>query len=254
MARQDTTKVLQPSEQPLDFPAPFVAAQDSTVLGGGLDPIGTVRCDQFDALALERSVQFIAVVGLVPDQSLRGIGDKPVFNSILDKGDFMWRSRCNVYGDRKTMAVCHSHDLRTFAPLGLSHCEAPFFATTKVPSMKHSDRSSLPRLRRSSARASRTALSVPASTHSWKRRWQVWYEGKRPGKSAQGAPVRNIQNMPFSTARSSIRGRPRLSTRSMTGSSGSMRVHCSSVSSSARLILCHLREKDAPKLTEVIES
>jgi hypothetical protein len=123
-----------------------------------------------------------------------------------------------------------------------------------VASMKHSDRSSLSRLRKSSANASSTVLSVPELTHSWKRRWQVWYEGNRPGKSAQGAPVRKIQNMPFNTARSSIRGRPRLSTRSMTGSSGSMRFHCSSVSSSARLILCHLRKNDTPKLTEVIES
>jgi hypothetical protein len=159
-----------------------------------------------------------------------------------------------VYGDRKTMAVCHSHDLRTFAPLGLSHAEPPFFATTKVPSMKHSDRSSLPRLRKSSAKVSSTDFNVPDSTHSWNRRWQVWYEGKRPGRSAQGAPVRRIQKMPLSTARSSIRGRPRPSTRSILGSSGSIRLHCSSVSSSARLIRsCHLGEKDYPKLTEALD-
>jgi len=254
MARQDAAKVLQPGKEPLDLPAALVATQCPTVLRGGADSIGSVRRDQLDSLLLKLGIKFIAVVGFIPDQSFRDIGNKPVFNSIRDKGDFMWRSRCNVYGDRKTIAVCHSHDLRTFAPLGLSHCEAPFFATTKVASMKHSERSSLPRLRRSSAKASSTALSVPESTHSWKRRWQVWYEGNRPGRSAHGAPVRNIQKMPFSTARSSIRGRPRLSTRSMTGSSGSTSFHCSSVSSSARLILCHLGRKDAPKLTEVIES
>jgi len=208
MAGQDTTKVLQPGEQPLDFPAALVPAQCATNLRNRADSIGTVWCDQLNSLLLQLGIEFVAVVGLVSDQSFRGIGNKPVFNSIFDKGDFMWRSRCNVYGGRKTIAVRHSHDLRTFAPLGLSHCEAPFFATTKVASMKHSDRSSLPRLRKSSAKASSTVLSVPNSTHSWKRRWQVWYEGKRPGKSAQGAPVRNIQNMPFITARSSIRGPP----------------------------------------------
>ena len=153
------------------------------------------------------------------------------------------------------MAVCHSHDLRTFAPLGLSHAEPPFFATTKVPSIKHSDRSSLPRFRRSSANASNTALSVPEPTHSWNRRWQVWYEGNLPGKSAQGAPVRRIQKIPFITPRSSTLGRPRPSTRSTLGNSGSISFHCSSVSSSALLIGSHqLWKSDRPKLTEVIDS
>ena len=95
--------------------------------------------------------------------------------------------------------------------------------------MKHSDRSSLPRLRKFSATASSTVFGAPESTHSWGRRWQVWYEGKRPGKSAHGGPVHNVRNMPFNTARSSIRGRPRLSARSTAGSNGSMRFHCSSV-------------------------
>jgi hypothetical protein len=165
----------------------------------------------------------------------------------------MWRSRCNVYGDRKTMAVCHRHELRTFAPLGRSHCEAPFFATTKVPSMKHSDRSSLPRLRKSSANTSNTVLNVPDATHCWNRRWQVWYEGKRPGRSAQGAPVRRIQKMPFNTARSSRRGRPRPSARTAFGNRGSIRLHCSSVSCSARLISRHFGKNDSPKLTEVVD-
>ena len=118
MARQDTTKVLQPCEQPLDFPASLVTTQCPTVLRDRAGSVGTVRCDQLNSLLLQLGIEFVAVVGLVPDQSFRGIGNKPVFNSIFDKGDFMWRSRCNVYGDRKTIAVCHSHDLRTFAPLG----------------------------------------------------------------------------------------------------------------------------------------
>lgn len=246
--------MLQPSEQPLDSPASRVSTQGPTVLGSGPDPVCAMGGDQFDPLLLKLNVWFVTVVSLVPDQSFTGIGNKPAFNSIRDKGDFMWRSRCNVYGDRKTIAVCHSHDLRTFAPLGLSHCEAPFCATTKVPSMKHSDRSSLHRLRKSSAKASSTVLSAPASTHSWKRRWQVWCEGKRLGKSAQGALVRNIQNMPFITARSSIRGRPRASARTILGTSSSIKFHCSSVSSSARPILRHLGENNTPKPTEVVES
>jgi hypothetical protein len=33
------------------------------------------------------------------------------------------------------------HELRTFAPLGLSDFAAPFLATMNVPSIKHSDKS-----------------------------------------------------------------------------------------------------------------
>jgi hypothetical protein len=150
----------------------------------------------------------------------------------------MRRSRRCVDGDRNTSAVCHCHELRTLAPLGFSHCAAPFLAPTKVPSIKHCVRSSLPRLRKSSASASRTCLNTPPSTQYWNRRWQVWYDGKRSGKSCQLAPERNIHRMPLSTWRSSLRGLPRRSTlRSGFSSNGSMTSHCSSFNSSRRGIV-----------------
>jgi len=61
----------------------------------------------------------------------------------------------------------NNHELRTFAPLGLSHCEAPFFATTKVPSIKHSERLILHRSSGSHASAPKSrlphALAHPAT-------------------------------------------------------------------------------------------
>src|ERR687888_788636 len=89
----------------------------------------------------------------------------------------MWRSTSNGYGDRKTSAVCHCHDLRTFAPLGLSHPLSPFFAITNVPSIKHSLRSKSPRSFKSLARDLSMFLNTPVCIHSWKRRWQGWYGG-----------------------------------------------------------------------------
>jgi hypothetical protein len=147
----------------------------------------------------------------------------------------MRRSRRRVDGERKTRAVCHRHELRTFAPLGLSHPESPFLATMKVASMKHSDKSSSPRVRRSSAKASSTLRSVPSRTHCWNLRWQVWYGGKRFGKSCQRAPLLSIQSTPFMTSRVSLHGLPRPSARrSGSGISGSISAHCSSVNSSRR--------------------
>jgi hypothetical protein len=149
----------------------------------------------------------------------------------------MRRSRRCVDGDRNTIAICHCHEFRTFAPLGLSHCAAPFLAPTKVPSIKHCAKSSLPRFRKSSASASSICFSVPPSTQYWNRRWQVWYGGKRPGKSCQRAPDRNIHKMPLSTSRSSFLGLPRPSAlRLGLSNNGSMTSHCVSSSSSRRAI------------------
>jgi hypothetical protein len=109
---------------------------------------------------------------------------------------------------------------------------APFFAMTKLPSMKHSVKSSSPRSFMSCTSALRIASNVPERTHSWKRRWQVWYGGDRSGLSFHGAPVRMIHKIPLRISRLSRRGLPRPSRRC--GGSGirGLRIsHCSSVRS-----------------------
>ena len=146
----------------------------------------------------------------------------------------MWRSRSRVHGEWKTCSVRNDHELRTFAPLGFPHFKAPFFATTKVPSMKHSAKSIRPRSSRSRANASRILRSTPALTQRLKRRKQVDAEGNRSGRSAQAAPVRNTHRMPLSAARLlCFWGLPRPSARrTVSGIRGSRTAHCSSVSSS----------------------
>ena len=138
----------------------------------------------------------------------------------------------NGYGDRKTRAVCHCHDLCTFAPLGFSHPLAPFFAMTKVPSMKHSVKSRSPRSCISCTNVRRITSNVPERTHSWKRRWHVWYGGYRSGISFHWAPVRMIHRIPLRISRLSRRGLPRPSARfGGSGISGLITFHCSSVRS-----------------------
>jgi hypothetical protein len=82
----------------------------------------------------------------------------------------MRRSTADGYPDRKTRAVCNCHDLGPLAPLGLPDEGAPVLAPAKVPSMKHSERSSWPRASRSRARARSTWSMVPLSTQCWNRR------------------------------------------------------------------------------------
>jgi hypothetical protein len=190
-----------------------------------------------DALVCKLGIDFVTVVCEITNQSFGDGFSEARLDSVLDKGDLMRASRRRVRGDRKTSAVCHCHELRTLAPLGFTDASAPFFAATKVASIKHSDKLSLPRLRRSSASASKICLSTPADTHSRNRRWQVWYDGNRGGKSCQRAPERNIHRMPFSISRSSCRGRPLPSSRiGGLEISGSMISHCLSFNSSRRIV------------------
>ncbi len=227
-----STEVLQPGVQPFDLPSAFVSSQLASILCGRFDTICTMGSNQFDPFPAQVLVQRIAVVGSITDQALRLCQDKSRCESCVHKGDFIWRSTFNVNGDRKTSAVCQRHDLRTFTALGLSHSPAPFFATTKKPSMKHSDRSNSPRSFRSMASVCRIFSSTPARRHSWKRRWQVAGEGYRSGRSCQAAPVRKTQRMPFSTSRLPTLGLPFPSSRGrFAGISGFRISHCSSVMS-----------------------
>jgi hypothetical protein len=173
IAHNKTPEIMHPGKQTFNMPPSAVTSQDASILGGWFPSVMSMRGNKFNALGSKYLIQGITVVGPVSDQSLRLICNEAFFESIPDKGDFMRRSRRSVQGDRKTRAICHCHELRTLAPLGLSDTEAPFFATTKVASIKHSLRSNLPRSRRSVASASKILRNTPERTHSWNLRWQV---------------------------------------------------------------------------------
>ena len=233
-SNQNTAEILQPRKQAFNLPTAFVAAQLSSVLRFSSFPIRFMRRNQFRAELSQLFIERVRIISLIANQLFRALVGKALKKSFLDKSDFMRRSRVRVDGERKTRAVCHCHEFRALAPLGLSHSEAPFFATINVPSIKHSDKSMPPRECKSSAKVSSTFLSRPLLTHSWNRRRQVWYGGKRAGKSHQRAPERSIQSTPFNISRSARRGRPRIWTVSVLSNNGSIKVHCSSVNSSRR--------------------
>ena len=213
VANVQAAKMIEPAEEAFDLPAAPVASERPAVLSWRLDAIDFVRGNQLDALLPESFIERIAVVGFVSNQSSGKFTNESGIQCFFNEGDFMWRSRGHKGRDRKTRAVCHCHDLATLAPLGCSDGSPPFFAITKVPSMKHSDKSKPPRSRTSSTIALSNASSTPERTQCWNRRWHVWYGGYRSGKSCHRAPVFRIQRMPWSTSRSSFQGRPRPSGR-----------------------------------------
>ncbi len=236
VTHHNSPKVLQPRKKSLNLPTPLVAAKFSTVLCLCSLTISFVRRNHFDSELFQLLVQRIRVIRLVADHPLRSLVGEAFADGSPDKFDFVRRSTCRVNSERKTSAVCRCRQLRTFAPTGFSHRKAPFLAEANAPSMKVSDKSSFPQVCKSSAKITNTHLSLPSRTHCWKRRWQVWYGGKRSGKSCQRAPLRKIHSTPFITSRSERRGLPRVAIIGGLSNDALIKAHCSSVNSSRRAI------------------
>lgn len=231
VANDQTAEVVQPSEEPLDFPSSPITAKWATVLSRAT--ITAIWRNQFDAALLQKPrIELVAVIRLVTDEPSRKIFNPGGVQRLVDEGYLVGRSADHVGGERKTMAVCDRHDLAALSAFGLADFAPPFLAPEKEPSMKASDRSILPRSSKSSANTPRIWANTPARVHCWKRRWQVWYGGYRSGKSFHGAPVRRTHKMPLSKSRGSRGGLPRPpGLRSIGGTNGSINRHCSLVKS-----------------------
>jgi len=162
----ESAEIVEPRKEALDFPAPAVATQFAAVLGALAATVVLVRRDEPDAVFLPKTlIERIAVVGAVADHSFWFGSRKALLDGGFDELRFMRRSAGDAAGDRKTMAVCDRHDFAAFSSASRADSSAPFFAELKLASMKVSDRSSLPRARRSSASACKSRSSVPSRCH-----------------------------------------------------------------------------------------
>ena len=229
-ACDEATEVVHPREEPLDLPALSVAAQLAPILTpASIAPVGR---DHFDVVFLtERAVERVRVVGLVADKPSGELVEEASGQNVLHKLALGRRSAVDRYGERKTVTSGDSDDLRALAATGGTNGEAPFLALAKVASTNASSRLSFPCWYRCRASRFSASSSFPFRTHCWNRRWQVWYGGYFSGISRHCAPVPRTQSTPFSTARVSCHGRPRLSARLAGRSTGSTTAHCSSFSS-----------------------
>jgi hypothetical protein len=157
---------VEPSKEAFDFPAAAVAAQFAAVLGALEAAIVLAGRDEPNAVFLPQVlIERIAVVGAVADHSFGFGWCEPLLDGGFDELRFMRRSAGDAASDRKTIAVCNRHDFTAFSAASRADSSAPFFAKLKLASMKVSDRSSLPRARRSSARACNSRVSVPSRCH-----------------------------------------------------------------------------------------
>ena len=165
-AADESAEIVEPGKEALDFPAPTVTTKFAAVLGALATTVVLVGGDEPDAVFLpEALIERIAVVGAVADHSFWFGSREALGDSGFDEFRFMRRSAGDAAGDRKTMAVCDRHDFTAFSSASRADSSAPFFAELKLASMKVSDRSSLPRVRKSSASACKSRSSVPSRCH-----------------------------------------------------------------------------------------
>lgn len=239
-----TLESIQSGKKTFNFPSSLIFPKLTSILSRRFNSIIFMRSNQFNTFQRDPLIERITVIGTIPGKSSGSSHGVGLIDGSFDKGDFMRASRRRVHGGWKTINVSNNHELRTLAPLGLSNLEPPFLATTKVPSIKHSDKSMSPRFSRSFASVSRICRITPALTQTLKRRKQVAPEGNLSSKSIHAAPVRNTHITPFITSRSLCsRGRPLPSARIGDGVIiGDIKDHCSSVKYS-RLVAIKQRSK-----------
>ena len=233
------SKVPPPCEGAFDLPSSLVAAQRSSILGWWLLPVFAMRIDQLNPASCQSRLQGIGSGGLVVDQAAR-IFSRPSASGSrhgyplqrrLDQPDFRWGRRVQVVSQRKTLAVCHHHPLRTLSAFSFADAGPPFFAGANLPSANVSAQSSWPCSSRWPSNVRHAFSQMPWASQLRSRRQQVVGEGYPAGRSFHRAPLRNTHKMPSNTGRLAIGLGPPLGEAFGAGSSGAICAHGASVSS-----------------------
>jgi len=134
VAGDEPPEAQQPGEEPLDAPPASVPSELSSVLGH-VSTIALVGCDHVYAPLGKLSVERIAVIRPVTDETFRQRLHESGSEGVEDERSFMALTTRNPDGDRKTVAVCHCHDLGRLATSSSSNQSAPLFAPAWLPSM-----------------------------------------------------------------------------------------------------------------------
>lgn len=231
-----------PAEGALDYISSPVAIPESIVLSIHVPVIASMRREQVDTSFPQAFASRIAVIGLVPDYSLRSrswssgssLWDSDFSNNLIKESDLSRRGTVGMASERNTLAIDQYHALRSLSPLGLPDSRAPFFAGKKLASTNTSSQSRMPLWSNSERKARHMSLSTSASYHSLKRRQQVEGFGYRSGRSLHLAPVLSTQSIPSNTSLSSALGRPPFGPTGFLGIRGSIFRHCASVKYTTR--------------------
>src|SRR5579862_8793006 len=107
VAHHQSTKVVKPGKESLDFPPSLEPAQRPTILRFVLRSASlSMWRDHFGAILIKHfSVEPVTVVSFVTNQLLRNICHETLLQGLGDQLHFSRASTLCAYGDRKTMAV-----------------------------------------------------------------------------------------------------------------------------------------------------
>jgi hypothetical protein len=230
--------ISQPGKSSLDLIAAFISSQFASVIILTALIIAAIWTNQFNASAGQTLPQRVTVIAPVGNHSLRLFSRSAsafsrhghIVQCFFQERDLVRGRRVQVVSQRNTLAVDHHHPLRSLAAFGLSDALAPFFAGAKLPSANASLQSNCPRWSSSERNALHALSHTSCSSQSLSLRQQVEGLGYCFGRSAQGAPVRNIQRIPSNTLRLSAQGLPPRFDFLGFGSNGSIFSHCDCVS------------------------
>ncbi len=222
--------VAEPSVGAFDFPAMPVSPKGSSILKL-YSFVSPRRSDKLNAPLLQPCSKCIRIVSFVAHQMFGRLPQ--LINRLFNECYLMWAGRGNGHSQRNTSAIRHHHELGALSSLRFPDFWAPFFAETKVPSMKTSAQSIWPFLSSLRMKIRQTFSQTPCSSQSFNRLQQVLGLGYLSGKSFHLAPVRRIQRMPSNTNRLFCQGLPLLFS---FGNNGPISFHCFSVKYIARLI------------------
>lgn len=237
IASDQATEVLQPANRAFNLPSPKITSEASSVLGGRLLSVLSMRTDQLDPPSSKPFSQRIAIGSRIVNQTLRSAAKLSFAQQRFDERHFMRAGTGNGRREGQSVGIGENHDFGSFAAFGFADHFAPFFADENVPSASVSLRSIRPC--RSSTRSNRDQafFQIPLAVHWRNRRQQVGYDGNRSGKSFQRAPLRSTHRIPSTHARGSTVGRPRWPVRGSYGNRSAINRHCSSESSDLGSIL-----------------
>ena len=222
--------ISKPSIGAFDLPATSVTSERPSIL----KLYSFVRSgwsDKFNAPLFQSCSKCVRIIGFVTHQMFGRFAK--LINRLLNERYLMWTGRGKGHSQRNTSAICHHHELGALSSLRFPDFWAPFFAETKVPSMKTSAQSIWPFLSSLRMKIRQIFSQTPCSSQSFNRLQQVLGLGYLSGKSFHLAPVRRIQRIPSNTNRLFFQGLPLLFS---FGSSGPISFHCFSVTYIARLI------------------
>ena len=115
-ADAESAVVLEPGDGSFHRPAATVAAQRTTILS--LGAIASVGSDHFDTFGGKSSIQRIAVIGFISNDSRRSFFGKHEAEKFLDESALMGRSRASADGYREPLGIHKNHNFDSLSGLG----------------------------------------------------------------------------------------------------------------------------------------